>query len=359
MGHRDAALRLVTSAAVAVVLLAAAPEAPAQDIVFRGIAWPRHDKKTGFREWELRARRAEPRSDDRYRCRAPELITYRMVEEDGVKRSRRELFLRSDEGVYLHGVGKSTAELRGHVRAELYAEEKLVIATDAAQVVSSWSKDRSVRRRTITTRSAVSMTSPTRVLTGEEMTIVDESHDREKEKEPERTSWVRIERNVTMVFRGAGTASAFPGGLSPTEAAPGARPADRIRITCLGPFVYDRVRNVAAFHNDVTLSRGSERLTCGKLTLDLGEKKVKDQVRMALSRVLAEGDVRFAGEGQRLRGDRFLWTPERDEGVLEGQPARMTAEGMRGAAARIRMFPKSERIEYDGDAEVEIELGTE
>jgi len=334
--------------------------AVAADVVFRHITWPRHDRQTGLLEWELRARTASPRSSNEYACSYLRLFTYKAAAGGGVPRSRKDMYLEADKGMYVHGTESSRAKLIGDVEARFYGADPIRIETDEATLKSTWDKETGVKTRVIVTESKVVVSSPTRTLTGRGMTVFDRvdpggRHDGHK-------SQITLERDVEMLLRDKGMADPFPAmsASGPGEAGP-ARD-EPVRVSCFGPLVFDRLANRAIFHNQVAVRRGGTTLHCGKLTLTFAEPaagREGETPEMKLETMLAEEKVVIAGEEQRLSGETFTWDPGRAVGTLTGAPATMTAPDTTAWAEEIRYDQKAQRVEYVGNAEVEIELREE
>ena len=374
---------------IAAALVLCAGGAHAADAIFRNIRWPRHDKTTGVLDWELRARTARPAiASNQYACSQPELVVYKLEKKNGRMRTRKDLFLRADSGTYLHMPKKASATLTGNVAIELYGAELTRLTTDAATVDTTlekqkgawpWSKAKAVKTRIIDTRSRVTMKSDSRQLVGDGMTIFQRiTADGFGDK-----SMVTVHRNVTMKLRGAAMAGALPA-VPGAAASPKKETSAPVNITCLGPVAFDRLANVAAFHDQVALASADTTLHCDKLTLEFiqqpeptkDEKATKNVERKAASKVdkatkdekkkppglksvLAEKNVVIIGKDQRFSGDRFVWDPERQVGTLTGEPATMTGAGARARADKIELDQETQSITYTGDAVVEIELKPE
>lgn len=371
---------MIARCLIAAALVFCVGGARAADAIFYNIRWPRHDKTTGVLDWELRARTAEPViASDQYICTHLELVVYKLEKKDGRMRTRKDLFLRADSGTYLHGHAKASARLVGRVAIELYGEELTRLKTDEATVDTAWDKKTKVRTRTIKTRSRVTMESKSRGLVGDGMTIFQ----RTIAGGVEDKSMVTVHRNVTMELRGAATAGALP--MIPEAASPAKKTSAPVRIVCLGPVVFDRLANVAVFHNQVALASGDTTLHCETLTLTFAQqqrekrdkkpkkklagkadketkdKKAKDEKKPGpeLKGVVAEKNVAIIGKEQRFSGDRFVWDPVRKVGTLTGKPATMTGAGARARAGKIEFDQETQTVIYTGDAVVEIELKPE
>ncbi|MFH1731902.1 MAG: LPS export ABC transporter periplasmic protein LptC [Planctomycetota bacterium] len=376
---------MIARSLIAAALLLCVGGARAADAIFHNIRWPRHDKTTGVLDWELRARTAEPAiASDQYTCTDPELVVYKLEEKDARMRTRKDLFLRADSGTYLHGQAKASAKLAGRVAIELYGEELTRLKTDEATIDTTWDKEKNVRTRTIKTRSRVTMESESRGLVGDGMTIFQRTiADGVEDK-----SMVTVHRNVTMELRGAATAGALP--TIPGAERTAKETTEPVRITCLGPVAFDRLANVAAFHDQVALASAGTTLHCDALTLTFAQdqreernkkakkksadkadketkdketkdKKAKDEKKPGpeLKGVVAENNVAIIGKDQRFSGDRFVWDPAGKVGTLTGKPATMTGAGTRARAGKIELDQETQTVIYTGDAVVEIELKTE
>ena len=345
-------------------------QAEAAQASFRNITWPRHDRKTGIVDWELRARTAEPTiANDQYRVTQPEVTVYKVVEKDGRWRTRKDLTLRADSGTYIHGREKSFARLDGHVVTQLFGEETVELKTSDATIRATADAKTEIKTRVVETRSKVVMASETRQLIGEGATIVQKTtKDGAGDK-----SIVTVHRNVTMEIRGAGASDTLP--VVPGVAGPQEKePAGPVTVTCLGPLVFDRLANTAVFQNQVALERAGTTLHSDELTLRFEQPEPKKGMKLSkpreaetekkdaapkLASMVAKGSVAVIGKDQRFSGDRFAWTPKDGVGVLTGSPARMTATGSRATADKIEFNQQTQSVEYTGNAAVEIELKPE
>ncbi len=326
--------------------------ADAADVLFRNIVWPRHDKQTGMLEWELRARTARPVSDHEYACSHVDLYTYEVVQENGQQRSRKELYLRADRGTYGHSANMDTAKLDGHVRTKLFGEDPIRISTAQAELECTWDNKKQIKTRTITSQSKVTMTSRTRDLTGDGMTVFKQTTGKKITK-----SWLRLQRNVVMVIHGVEAAERFAV-LPGSEAAPETRgQAAPMTISCLGQLVFDRVENRACFHQHVVLSGPTGTINCDRLTLHFQQAKGKAEPE--LTRLVAEENVALRGKDEHFSGNRFEWDPSRRLGKLAGRPARMTAPDTSAVAETIEFDQNAQLIRYTGNAEVRIDLKPE
>jgi len=376
---------MIVRCLIAAAIVLCGGGARAADAIFHNIRWPRHDKTTGVLDWELRARTAEPViASNQYICTHLELVVYKLEKKDGRMRTRKDLFLRADSGTYLHGQATASAKLTGRVAIELYGEELMRLKTDEATVDTTWDKEKKVRTRTIKTRSRVTMESKSRGLVGDGMTIVQ----RTMADGVEDKSLVTVHRNVAMELRGAVTAGALP--LMPEAASPAKKTSTPVAITCLGPVAFDRLANVAVFHNQVALASADTTLHCETLTLTFAQqqrgkrnkrakkklagkadketkdkeakgKEAKDEKKPGpeLKGMVAEKNVAIIGKDQRFSGDRFVWDPVRKVGTLTGKPATMTGAGARARATKIEFDQETQTVIYTGDALVEIELKPE
>ena len=369
-------------------------EAGAAQAFFRDIIWPRLDRKSGIVEWELRARTAEPTiANNQYRCTYPELVMYKLLKEDGRWRTRRDMYLRADSGIYVHGRERSSAKLKGRVVTELYGQEVTKLTTSDATVKATWDEKTETRSRIISTRSKVVMASKSREMMGEGATVVQvTTKDGAGDK-----STVTVHRDITMEMRGAGTSDTLPsvpgtGGAKPETAGP-------VTITCLGPLQFDRIANIVLFRNQVALERSGTTLHCDDLTLTFEqperpkrltkeqkearkkEKQEKERERIKkglpkesepkktgdekkdagakLQSMVAQGNVAVIGKDQRFSGERFAWTPKDSVGILTGRPAKMTAPGSKAHADKIQFNQTTQSVNYVGNAVVEIELKPE
>jgi len=338
--------------------------AGAAQVSFENITWPRHDKDTGVLDWELRASTARPTVvENQYACVEPELTIFKVEEKGGRLRIRKDLYLRSERGTYVHGSRRAKADLAGRVVTELYGAEVVRLITRDATVDATWDKERQERTRLVTSRSPVTMKSKTRDMMGEGMEI---SQKTTKTGAGDK-SVVTIHRNITMEMRGAEVSGALP-------VVPGAESADAapapIQITCLGPLVFDRLAQVASFRNQVALKKGDTTLHCDVLTLTFVSEPDEEPAGKegapktpgagaALKTLLAEGHVAVLGKDQEMHGDRLTWDPEQGRGVLTGAPARMNAGGTKARAPNIEFSPKADSVTYTGGAVVEIELELE
>ncbi len=367
--------------------------ADAAEASFRGIIWPRHDRTTGIVDWELRAEAAEPTiANNQYVCTVLEVTIYKVVEEDGRLRTRKDLVLKADSGTYIHGSEKSFAKLNGRVTADVYqdadedderAPEVMRLTTSDATVRSTWDKATGVKTRVMNTLARVVMKSPTRELMGEGATIVQRTtNDGKGDK-----SAVTIRKNITMEIRGAVAADSMPTvpGAGGTQEKPAGGP---VTITCLGPLIIDRLVNTVDFQKQVALERGGTTLHCDELMLQFpppkskkeltAEKAKQERTRKAggeagtpkpggaekkadpkLQSMVAQGNVAVIGKDQQFSGSRFAWAPKNGLGVLTGNPAKMTAPGTRARADRIEFDQRTQSVKYIGNAIVEIELKPE
>ncbi len=362
-------------------------EAAAAEMVFNDVCWPRHNKTSGLPEWELRAATAKfnrDLPDEGYWCRQVEIRTFKLLEENRRQVLKTDSFLRGDEGRYYHDPDKPRANLAGNVVAESYGQQPVRVTTDKADI--TWSQDETVRTRRVVTESKVTLYSPGRTLVGEGF----EAEERVNDTNPaDSRSLLKMKRNVVMVIEG--TADAALPVIAGNTSTPGSADAEppQTTITCLKTFVFDRGRNWATFEDNVLMTRADTRMRCDKLKLTFaaqdaetrpaGEKeaagkktegkgpepraaeaaKPGDSAGMKLSRMIADKNVTMQGKDQQFSGDWFDWDPGAAVGKLTGSPARMLAQGLRGAAALIEFDQKNNRITYTGGAEVEIELKKE
>ncbi len=359
MGQADGALRVVIARGwvLAAILLSGAA-ARADDVVFRDIVWPRHDRQTGFLEWELRADTARPKPKNQYALFRLELNTYNLVTEKGKRRSKKEMHLTAERGTYQHGLDSSAARLAGDVRGKLYGSDPLDFTTDDATVTSTWNPKEDVKTRTITTESDVSVVGPTRKLTGKGMKVEEETSEKAG-KTTKRKSLLTLHKNVLMEIWGDAEGGLFPEISGPREKpAPGAEP-ERTRITCDGPLDYNRTEGRADFHNSVVLTQGTTNMKCRTLMLDFEETTPQETAEMKLKHMRAEKDVVLTTGDQTFVGDRFQWDQHTQIGALVGRPVRMTAPDAAATSKRIEFHQKEQLIKYIGDAEVHIILKAE
>jgi len=354
MGRADAKVCGLSAVVLAAAVLLSAASAPAADMVFFDIVWPKHDKESGFLEWELRAAKAVAHSHNQYECLNLELRAYELVEEAGRKLSKEEVFLRADRGTYVHSESNPKSTLRGNVRTTLRGKDPLEIVTDEATLEAEWDSARRAQSRIIASPKPVSITSQNRKLTGEGMTIIEQvAVSKLPDGKRARTltqSRVRLHRNVVMVLEGgAGPFSA----MSETPAPQGDRPAP-VTISCVGEFALDRLQNRAQFREHVVLSQRDVRLNSDVLTLEFSGEMTQLGTGAKLRQLLAERKVTIDGGGQRFAGRRFEWSPTTAKGVLAGSPATMKSATIWVKAERIEFDQKAQRIRYTGMAEAEI-----
>ena len=325
-------------------------------IEFRDITWPRHDKKTGFLEWELHARKAWPRPNNVYICLYPRLRTYEVVVEGDVKRAREELRLEANRGTYAHGLAKSVTQLEGNVKAQVRSDEPTTIFTEKATLTSSWDKTTKAKERRIETRSDVTIASTARTLTGRGMTVMEQSTDKQGERVLD-VSTVKVYQNVRMTIEGEGESDLLPV-IPGSASSPQGKSAQTV-ITSAGPLVFDRLANVARFRNDVTLLRQKTKLVSDRLTLTFHHVKTEAGMALKPRTMLAEQNVTVSNPDQTFVGDAFAWDRSTAVGKLTGAPATMAAPGVDGHASTITFDQKTDTIRYTGNAQVELELETE
>ena len=336
-----------------VLLIFVSAAAHAAEPVFEDIAWPRHNKDTGMLEWELRARTAQPTiAASEYQCTSLELHTYKLAREGGRDVSKKDVYLRADKGTYVHGTDKATAKLVGHVIVELYETEEVRMITDEANI--EWNSDAAKRTKMnrITSQSRVSMESQTRNLSGEGFEIFEQSVGKEPAK-----SQLRLERNVLMIIRGAAMATPFVAmpGSKGQNPGPNAAPIP-ITISCLGPFIFDRAKNIMSFHNNVALVSGATTMKCRKLTVCFKEVETGGKKKQELTSIVSEGNVAVASADQHFAGDRFDWEPLKALGKLAGTPARMNGPGTAATAQLIEFDQKTGLTKFTGQAEVLMDV---
>jgi hypothetical protein len=347
--------------AVLIILLCAL-RAGAAEFVFHNITWNRHDTETGFREWVLFAKRAEPRPNDAYACLNLELQTYKLLADETGTHVRKEMNLKADRGVYRHGTDKSVTDLDGNVKMELSEREPVKVTTDKAKVVSTWDKKKKVRGRTMTTRSPIRIVSDTRVLTGTGANIYEQSGQGTQEAVQSR---VKILRDVKMVIPGKLRGDPFAALPAGKAAAPESATPSPMIITAQGPLFFDRLANRALFENDVVVVRAGTRMTCRKLTLTFASRgpsetpKEGEEKDPRLKHMLAEHNVIIRNREQTFYGDTFDWDPKAQVGKLAGKPARMVTEDMDGRADTIEFEQKTGLVRYIGRSEVTIQLKPE
>ncbi|MFO7898000.1 MAG: hypothetical protein R6V58_02945 [Planctomycetota bacterium] len=369
--------------ALLIALLCLAPAARAATrIEFHDIVWPRHNKRTGHLEWILRADKATPQPNDRYRCVRPRLSTFKRVEAGGRQRSRRELSLRADEGTYIWAADESEAHLTGNVKALVASEEPITIRTQAATLNSTWTEAEEAagevvtKERVITSRERVEVRSRTRTLTGRGMVLRDETRE---EPQPDGTlrerrtvSKLTVHRDPRMTLREGGGAAALPSILSESAEDP-SEPPKQVVIETDGPLVLDRLANVARFKAEapdrkVVLTRGegstATSLTCRILTLYFARRGAEEDEELALKRMLAEKQVTYAGKdpegrAQTFAGERFEWDPATSVGTLTGAPATMRTSGMRGRAPIIQFNQAKNLIRCSRGARLVIDFRPE
>ncbi|MFW6158482.1 MAG: hypothetical protein ACOC8E_03905 [Planctomycetota bacterium] len=366
---------------ITALCLASAARA-ATRIEFHDIAWPRHNKHTGNLEWILRADKALPQPNDRYRCTRPRLKTFKLVKTDEGTRSRRELSLEADEGTYVWAADESEAHLAGNVKAYVYTEEPIAIRTESASLKSTWTEAEAAagevvtKQRVISSRARVEVRSRTRTLTGRGMVFRDETLDEPQpdgtRRERRTVSKLTVHRDPCMTLREGGGAAALPSILSGPAEDP-AEPPKRVVIKTDGPLVLDRLANVARFRaqapgEKVVLTRGTgptaTSLACRVLTLYFTRRGAGENEELALKRMLAEKQVTYAGKdpdgrSQTFAGERFEWDPAVSVGTLAGGPATMQTSGMRARAPIIKFNQEKNLIRCSRGARLVIDFRPE
>ena len=363
----------------AVILCAASAAFGATEVVFHDIAWPRHNAHTGHLESILHAEKAMPKPDEQYFCIRPRLSTYKLVEEDGRRQVRRNLFLRAEEGLYNWGAEESQAQLTGNVEALVYYEEPIAIRTPSATLqmtreeVSGADGKSVLRDHIIQSPDHVEARSRTRTLTGREMLL----HEQVREdllpggrvREEITTSMMTIRQNPRMTLREEGGMVALPAMPGMSGAAPDGADAVVV-IETDGPLVVDRLANVARFRarapdERVVITRGTGEaattLASRVLTIEFEDTGTDTDDAVAIKRLVAEQLVRYTGRDedgrlQQFAGERFEWDPTKSMGTLSGSPATMDTADLSARAPLIEFNQEENTIRCSQGAQLTIEL---
>lgn len=110
----------------------------------------------------------------------------------------------------------------------------------------------------------------------------------------------------------------------------------KVYIRCSGRLVFEKEPNMATFHDNVRVRRGTSSLMAKKLVLVFGKDSNKPKL------VIAEGDV-LASDGEKLaKGKSLLWDAVTDATILEGAPVAEFFEEKTSIIAPKMIFHKNE-----------------